>query len=173
MRRKWIFLIVAILMGTFNMSIADEGRDIWERQSLTDGFWGLNDALEDDGIEIGLGVTNIYQQNVRGGISKHRKAGRFSGSYDLELSANLQKLLEIEGANLYMHTEGFWSKSGGIDGPSVGSVFGVNADGMLREAIVVTELWWEQAFCDGSFLLRVGKMDLTGGFECRGCPVEA
>jgi porin len=171
MRRKWIFLIAVVLMGTFNMSAADEGKDIWERRSLTDGFWGLNDALEDDGIEIGLGVTNIYQQNVRGGISKHRRAGRFSGSYDFELFADMQKLLGIEGANLYIHTEGSWSKSGGIDVPSVGSSFGVNGDGVPRRTMDVTEFWYEQSFFGGSCLLRIGKMDITGGFECHGCPV--
>jgi hypothetical protein len=25
---------------------------------------------------------------------------------------------------------------------------------------------------DGAVLIRVGKLDLTGGFECRGCPVS-
>ena len=64
--------------------------DIWERETLSDGFFGLNDELSSKGIEINLGVTNIYQQNVRGGISKHRRAGRLSGSYDLELSADLE-----------------------------------------------------------------------------------
>ena len=132
---------------------------------------GINDKLANSGLEIGFGLTQIYQQNVRGGISRHRRAGRYAGSYDLELIADLQKLLGIEGANLFMHTEGFWSKSGGIDGPSVGSAFGVNGDGYPRNAMVITEFWYEQSMLDGQFLFRVGKMDLTGGFDCHGCPV--
>jgi len=144
---------------------------IWERETLTDGFFGLSDELADKGIEVGLGVTSIYQQNVRGGISKHRRAGRLSGSYDLELSADLQKLLGIEGGSLYVHTEGVWSKSAGIDAPSVGSAFGVNGDARARRSIDVTELWYEQALWDDSLRIRLGKMDLTGGFEHHGCPV--
>lgn len=118
-----------------------------------------------------MSVTNIYQQNLRGGISKHRRAGRFSGSYDLELSADLQKLLGIEDASMYMLTEGVWSKSAGIDAPSVGSAFGVNGDARKRRSMDVTEFWYEQSFWDQTLRIRVGKIDLTGGFEHHGCPV--
>jgi len=83
----------------------------------------------------------------------------------------LQKLLGIEGGTLYVHTEGWWPKSEGIDGHSVGSAFGVNGDATPRNSMVVTEFWYEQEMFDGTFLLRVGKMDITGGFECHGCPV--
>jgi porin len=145
--------------------------DIYERETLTDGFWGLNDNLANSGVEIGLGVTNIYQQNVHGGISTHRKAGRFSGSYDLELLADMQKLLGIEGGSLFVHAEGRWSKSGGIDGPSVRSAFGVNGDAGPRRSMDVTELWYEQSMFEGALLFRIGKMDLfTGGFESENHP---
>lgn len=145
---------------------------IWERETLSDGFFGLNDELSSKGIEINLGVTNIYQQNVRGGISKHRRAGRLSGSYDLELSADLEKLLDIEGGRVFMLTEGVWSKSAGIDAPSVGSVFGVNGDARDRRSMDITELWYEQALLDETLRIRLGKMDLTGGFEHHNCPVS-
>lgn len=145
--------------------------DISELQTLENSFFGLGQSLADHGIVAELGVTGIYQQNVHGGLSEHRRAGRNSGSFDLELSADLQRLLGIEGASLFVHTEGRWSKSGGIDGPSVGSAFGVNADAGPRRAADVTELWYEQSMLDDTLLLRVGKMDLTGGFECSGCPV--
>jgi len=151
---------------------ANKSDNIRSRETLTGGFWGLNDKLADKGIEIGLGVTNIYQQNVHGGISTHRRAGRFSGSYDLELSADLEKLLGIEGGSMFMLTEGVWSKSAGIDGPSVGSVFGVNGDARGRRTIDITELWYEQIFADETIHLRIGKMDLTGGFEHHNCPVS-
>ena len=148
-----------------------DSENFWQRETLTKGLFGLDDRLEDSGIEVGLGVTNIYQQNVRGGISTHRRAGRFAGSYDLELSADLEKLLGIQGGSLYMLTEGKWSQSGGIDAPSVGSVFGVNGDGADRRTMDVTELWYEQAFAEEMLRMRFGKMDLRGGFEHHGCPV--
>ncbi len=179
MKKLNILLIIGALLTSTGICQAGNEQDhkgnlfsnIWETQTLTNAFWGLNDELANKGIEISLGVTSIYQQNVRGGISTHRRAGRYSGSYDLELSADLEKLLGIEGGSLFVHTEGRWSKSGGIDRPSVGSIFGVNDDSGARRSMDVTELWYEQSMLDGALLLRVGKMDLTGGFECRGCPV--
>ncbi len=173
MNRTRILLSVVVLLSWGGICQAqNEESDLWERETLTNGFFGLNDELADKGIEVGLGVTNIYQQNVRGGISKHRRAGRITGSYDLELEADLEKLLGIEGGSLYMLTEGVWSKSAGIDTPSVGSAFGVNADARARRSMDVTELWYEQAFVNETVRLRIGKMDLTGGFEHHGCPVS-
>ena len=66
-----------------------ENDSIWGRKTLTGGFWGLNDPLADKGIELGFGVTSIYQANVKGGTSTHARRGRHSGSYDLELSAEM------------------------------------------------------------------------------------
>ncbi len=130
------------------------------------------DKLADDGIEFVAGVTSVYQQNVRGGLSKHRRAGRFSGSYDLELTIDTEKVFGFGGGILFLHGEGSWSKHGGIDEPSVGSYFGVNGDGIPRRSLDLVEFWYEHSFIDGKLLLRFGKIDLTGGFECRGCPVS-
>jgi len=141
------------------------------RQALPELFQKANDELLDRGVQLSLSATQIYQQNAHGGTSTHRRAGRFSGSYDLELSADLGKLLGIEGGSVYMLTEGVWSRTEGINGPAVGSFFGVNGDARARRSIDVTELWYEHAFRNESLRVRLGKMDLTGGFEHRGCPV--
>lgn len=131
----------------------------------------IEDLLSNNAVEIDFSVTNIYQQNIRGGISTHDNTGRYSGSYDLELSADLQKLLGSEGLSFYMLSEGSWPDAAGIDETSIVSYFGVNEDAAGDRAIDVTELWFEQVFLDGTILLRVGKIDLTGGFECHDWPV--
>jgi porin len=130
------------------------------------------DALADEGIEFVAGATNIYQQNVRGGLSTHRGAGRFSGSYDIEMSIDTQRVFGFGQGVLFLHGEGSWSKTGGIDEPSVGSYFGVNGDGAPRRSLDLVEFWYEHSFMEGKLLVRLGKIDLTGGFECRGCPVS-
>jgi porin len=122
-------------------------------------------------FDVALNATQIYQQNVRGGMSTHRRAGRYSGSYDVEVTADMEKMLGLTGGRVYSHMEGGWSKSAGVDGPSVGSMFGVNGDAFGRYAAVVTELFYEQVFGDREFIMHIGKMDPTGGFHCRGCPV--
>ncbi len=168
---KRIVLMTAIVVAFALGGIARAQDSIWTRDTLTEGFWGLNDQLAEQGMELGLGVTQIYQQNVHGGTSTHRRAGRITGSYDLELTTDLEQLLGIEGASFYMHTTGSWSKSGEIDATSVGSTFGVNADGASRRSLDLVQAWYEQAF-DNGLILRAGKLDIGGGFECRGCPVS-
>jgi porin len=169
MSSKKILLIAAILLCLAVVTQADD--DIWEQETLTNGFWGLNDSLAASGIEVGFGLTNIYQLNLNGGTSTHNHQGRHTGSYDLEIGADLQQLLGIEGGTFFVHTEGSWSRSD-IDASSVGSAFGVNADAAGRRAMDVTEVYYEQALLDDTLRIRLGKLDIGGGFECRGCPVS-
>lgn len=159
------------LMEEVSTPVVADPDDIWQRETLTNGFGGLNDALADSGIEIGLSMTNIYQSNIRGGMNTNQKRGQHTGSYDLEIGADLQQLCDIEGGSLLVHTEGSWSRFD-VDETSVGSMFGVNGDGAGRRAMDVTEVWYEQAMFDETLRLRLGKMDIGGGFECRGCPVS-
>lgn len=151
-------------------TLADEGEDLWSRETLTQGLWGLDDILADSGITMGRSVTQIRQQNVRGGLSTHRRAGRYTGSYDLELLADLHQLLDIRGGILYVHTEGSWGS--GLNQSSVGSWIGINGDRYGYETVVVTEFYYEQDLFDGALDLRVGKLDPTGGFQCDGCAIS-
>ena len=167
---KGKFLLCALVM-TVALTCQVHGQGIWEQETLTNGFWGLNDSLAASGIEVGFGMTNIYQLNVNGGTSTHNHQGRHTGSYDLEIGADLQQLLGIEGASLYVHTEGSWSRMD-IDATSIGSAFGVNGDAGGRRTMDVTEVWYEQALLDDTLRIRLGKLDIGGGFECRGCPVS-
>jgi porin len=170
MNRRRGFLGLAMVLLIVSVSVA-EHEHVWQQDSLTDGLFGLNDALEPKGIEFTFSLTNIYQANVKGGSSTHRRKGRWSGSYDLEMNADMEKLLGVENAALYMHAEGTWSRQD-IDGTSVGSAFGVNGDFAPRESFNIIELWYQQSFFSDTLQLRVGKLDMTGGFECRSCPVS-
>jgi len=153
-------------------AVADpDERGIWERDTLSNGFGGLADSLADSGIEVGLSWTNVYQANVAGGTSTNQRQGRHAGSYDLEIGLDLGHLSGIGGASMLIHSEGSWSRMD-IDETSIGSVFGVNGDGAGRRAMDVTEVWYEQAMFDETLRFRFGKMDIGGGFECRGCPVS-
>ena len=164
------FLLSALVV-TVALTCQVQADDVWDQETLTNGFWGLNDSLASSGIEFGFGITNIYQLNVDGGTSTTNHQGRHTGSYDLEIGADLQQLLGIEGGTFYVHTEGSWSKTN-IDATSVSSAFGVNADAGGRRSMDVTEVWYEQALLDDTLRIRLGKLDIGGGFECRGCPVS-
>jgi carbohydrate-selective porin OprB len=168
-----IALSVVLLLSVANLSRAETTKsgqtdcsdDTRWQETPSNRFFGLGDSLADSGIEVGFGLTNIYQQNVRGGTSRHRRAGRYTGSYDLELSADLQKLLGPESGHLFVHAEGGWPDTEGIDGVSVGSAFGVNADAIGNRTMDVIELFYERAIFDDALNLIVGKIDFTHIFD--------
>ncbi len=124
------------------------------------------DIRRDNGLEVMASFFPVYQQNVHGGISQRRRTGRFSGSYDLELSADLEKLSSLERSQIYVLVEGGFSK--GIDESSVGSFFGVNGGAGGDNAISVSEFWLEHVFAGDFLHFRIGKLDLTHGFVCNG-----
>ena len=172
-KRIWVSCLVAAMMWTRAWA-AEDAPDgppsgFCQRQTLTDNWFGLGERLEGRGICLGLSLTQVYQVNVRGGMATHRRAGRWPGSYDLEAELDLEKLIGLRGGSMFVLAEGSWSK--GLDALSVGSVLGVNDDAGGDRSIDVTELWYQQVLFGGLLQVRLGKIDLTGGFECRGCPV--
>jgi len=84
--------------------------------------------------------------------------------------ATLYRLLNISGLEFYLHAEGSWPDAEGIN-ENVGSFFGVNGDAGGNRSLDITEVWFQKSLLENSLLLRLGKIDLTGGFECSGCPV--
>ncbi|MBU2457257.1 MAG: carbohydrate porin, partial [Planctomycetes bacterium] len=159
MKKNAVIVFVTVLI--LNFSVANAHETLLDRESL-----------KNSGIDFDVSVTQIYQNNVRGGLSTHNHRGRYSGRYDFELYFDGQKIFGLENSLFYMHNRGSWTDAGGIDGTSVGSIFGVNANAFGDRAFDIVELWYQQGFNDNKFILRLGKLDLTGGFECKGCPVS-
>ena len=132
---------------------------------------GIDELLKSTGTQFAVSGTGVYNANVRGGTSTHKRRGRWSGSYDVELTQDLSGLFGSEKSRLYLHAEGGFGKLG-IDDTSVGSFFGVNDDYLGRRSLDLVEVWYEQGFVDDELRIRLGKLDITGGFQCRGCPVS-
>ncbi len=141
---------------------------ITERDTLTDNWFGLGRALSEKGLSVNLLATQVYQQNLHGGLSTHRRAGRYAGRYDLEVEADLEELIKLPGARVYALAKGGWSD--GIDPSSIGSLFGADIVAVGDRPIDLWQLYYEQDFLGKKAVVRVGKVDLTAGFECRGCP---
>ena len=139
------------------------------RETLTDDWFGAGKPLAAQGLTLTLSLTQIYQDVAQGGLSTHRDTGRYTGRYDLGMTADLDKMAGLKGASLYFSGEGGWSN--GIDPSSVGSLFGVNGDAIGDRSIFVREFRYDQKLFDDKLTLRIGKINLTGGFDCRGCPV--
>jgi len=169
MKEIGVFLSVVVFLALagFCQGQTDESSDdLYNRDTLTNNLGGLADQLADTGIEIGLGMTNVYMANVKGGLSTHNQKGRFQGSYDIEALADLDKLFGIEAGSIYMLVEGCWPDAQGIDELSVGSAFGVNADAIGNEAMIIKELYYEGPVFGDSLRVKVGKIDFTAVFDC-------
>jgi porin len=171
MKRKIVVLISVVCLWTSVLAAAGDGNDVPAAQdarneaTLTHGFWGLNDALAGRGVEVTLGATNIYQANVRHGLDTHRKAGRLSGSYDLIVSTDLEKLAGLEGLGFFVHGEGAWPDTRGINDSMVGSAWGVNNDVRGDRPLDVTEAFVEWSLWNDRVTLLIGKMNFAGVFD--------
>lgn len=118
-------------------------------------------------VTWGAALTQVYQQNMHGGLSTDSQSGRYAGSYDVEASVDMEKILGWGNSTAYMLLEGGWPRDGSIDPASVGSCFGVDGDAIDAEWIDVSELWFLRAFADDRFFVQVGKTDLSAGIEYR------
>ena len=161
-----LLLLLPLLAAQAGLYAAQQDpADIWHRSSLSGGFCGLCPILQDSGLELCAGVTNIYHQNVHGGLSTHRRAGRYSGSYDVELTADLERILGIRDASLYVHVEGGWPDTRGIDAGSVGSALGVNFDTIGDRNMDIVELFYEGRLFGGGLAFMAGKIDFRAVFD--------
>lgn len=138
---------------------------LWNRLATTDrltgGWGGARQKLEEAGITLDLGLTNVYQHNARGGV---RTLHRVSGSYDLELTLDLGKLGLLDGGTVYALADGSWD-DGISDAGYVGDLFGVNGDAGGDVPVNLTELWYEQVLLDEKLRVRFGKIDLSVDFD--------
>lgn len=119
------------------------------------------------GVTWGAGLTQVYQHNAHGGLSTESRSGRYAGSYDVQASADLERILGWSNSTAYLLLEGGWPRDGCIDPTAVGSYFGVDGDAIHGEWIDVAELWFLRSFAGDRLFLQVGKADLSAGIEYR------
>jgi len=164
MGRAQILVFVVFLLGLAGLCQAESG-NIWQQETLTNGFCGINDQLADRGIELGFNITGIYQTNVHGGKSTNQRRGRVHGRYEAAMDIDLEKLLGIESGSFSIVGWGGWPNEEGIDGHSVGSAWGINALPYGNRAMDIVECAYEGPFFSENLTIAVGKLDLTGIFD--------
>ena len=138
------------------------------RETLTQNWFGYGETLEERGIAVALGLTQVYQ-NVLSGPTQHRRDDAHTGSYDIDLEVDVAKLTGLKflsGGTLYVGAEGSWGV--GIDDTSIGSLYGANGDAGGDRFMDVTQVWYQQNLFEDRLRIRVGKMDISGGFDCQG-----
>jgi porin len=165
---KNIILLPTLFMFIFSgkISLANNAEsNIWNRNTLTDEFFGINDELAGTGVEIGLGLTGVYQTNVKEGLSINEHHGRHVGRYDLELSADMENLLGIKDGLLFIHGWGGWPDIEVIDAHSAGSISGINTVCIGNRSMDIVEFFYEGPILYDNLSITIGKLDMTGIFD--------
>ncbi len=156
----WLFLIA----GAVVWADGDNG-SVWDTNVFTNGFDALNSSLETYGVEAEFELTSVYQQNVHGGKSTRARSDRFSTSYELGFTFDMEKIAGIEGGEFWVAMEGGCNSS--ITDPAVGSFFPVLSSSH-DHGFAITEAFWNQHLFDDTLYLRIGKLDLKGKIKLHG-----
>jgi hypothetical protein len=77
-----ICTILSVVLGCVSVAAARDS--LWERDTLTGGFGGLNEALEPSGIEFAFSAHKHLPAERRGGTSTSRNQGRWSAATTLK-----------------------------------------------------------------------------------------
>jgi porin len=144
---------------------AAQPTDWWHWDTMTGDWGGARKQLADKGITFGLDVTQVIQDNAHGGA--HTKNGfRYSGSDDLYLRLDTEKMGLWKGGGITVHAENKWGN--GVNA-KVGSLLPVNFDAVLpgpQECVMALSEWYmTQVLLDGKLFLIAGKLWGASAFE--------
>ena len=146
-------------------SAASSG-SILERSRLTGDWGGLRTDLEHNGVSFKIGLTQVLQNNARGG---HRTEDgiKYSGSLSLDTMIDTGKIGLWKGGTLLLHAEGKWGD--GID-HLVGTLGPVNLDAVKPGTdngaqLTLSEIIYMHALFKGKLILIGGKLDGSRAFD--------
>ena len=130
--------------------------DFWTRKTLTGDWGGARKELEDKGVTLQLYYNQQFQQNFKGGLDTHN-GHRLSGSYDLNLRLDFEKMGIMDDAGFFLRAaKGTWGD--GINPDKVGALNNVNQDAGGDHAIFINKWWLWKKFADDKVELRLGLL---------------
>jgi porin len=134
--------------------------DLSSRSYLTGDWGGLRSKLADRGVQFDSNVTQIYQGVASGGTNR---TGRYSGSLDMVLKLDSQKLGLWPGGSLTVEAQ---VPFGNTVNPYSGGILSVNTLLSLTapaiDEFILPHLYFRQYLSDW-FAVEIGKLDTTTG----------
>lgn len=135
-------------------------------QKMTGNWGGLRDELAAKGLSFNLDVTQILQHNAHGGAATNDGL-RYSGSADLTVTIDTQKLGLWPGGMILLNAEPMWGR--GVN-QKVGALMPVNLDAFKPtpdEGCVMTLSEWIlfQSLFENKLTLIAGKLDGSRAFD--------
>lgn len=141
---------------------------LFERDTLTNGWFGLAPKLKDHGIQ--LSATEIGE--VLGNVSGGTKTGTiYEGRLELDLDLDLGQLIGLD--NTVMHASAYQIHGRGLSQNDLGGNLLTVSSIEATRTIRLFDLWVERGFFDNSLSVRAGQIAVddefitsqyTGGF---------
>lgn len=144
-------------------SPAPEPFSLTTTDRLTGDWDGLRTWMEERGVTTNIGLTVVYQQLAHGG-EETKNGGRVPGSYDFEMTFDLEAMKLVKGGQVYALANGSWDT--GLTGrEKTGDQFGTNYDANGDRSVDLVQLWYEQALLEKKLRIRGGKINLSYDFD--------
>lgn len=134
------------------------GKPIWEWDRATGDWGGGRTWLNDHGVTFEASYTTHWSSVLDGGA---RNVASTRHIFDVNATADLDKLLGLPGATLYADAYFSSNRGGSRD---VGDVQGTSNIDTGANINQLAELWYQQTLFDDMLRLKVGKIDANGEF---------
>jgi porin len=135
--------------------------DLWSRKELTGDWGGARSWLREQGIDVRLKVLDEAMVNMHGG-RETRNGHDFGGSYDLDFTFDLEKLLHIQNTIFWIRGKGQWGgDDSDFDREKVGGLFRTNNDAGEEEPIFVDRWRLETRLFDERLAVWFGREELV------------
>ncbi|MEK6674630.1 MAG: carbohydrate porin [Planctomycetota bacterium] len=131
------------------------GEHLLHAKELSGDWDGTRKKLETEGVSLRLYYNQQFQQNFRGGLDTHN-GHRLSGSYDVQLLFDFEKLDLWDNAGFFFGFKGTWSD--GINPNKVGALSEVNSDAGDDHPVFLNKWWYWHTFLEKRVEIRAGRI---------------
>jgi porin len=131
----------------------DQPKGLFDRDSLTDGWFGLAPKLKEHGIILGATEISEALANVTGGT---KTGALYDGRLELDLDADLGQLLGID--NTVMHVNAYQIHGRGLSGNNLDGNILTPSSIEAERTIRLFDLWVERGLFDNALSVRIGQI---------------
>lgn len=135
--------------------------DFWTRPRMTGDWGGLRTELEDFGLRFGIYYNHFYGILLNGGQDLNN-AQRHSGTWDLHIFVDFEKMGLIPGGELFVWPKGHFSRN---INPKVGALADPFDDADGDKAVYIDVLQYQQTLLDKKLRFRFGYLDQQMAFD--------
>lgn len=161
--RRPLLSIVSLIASVAAIGAAradDTGKTIWQQETLTGDWGGARTALRAKGIDFTINSIDETLAILSGGV---RRGATYEGQLDVEVDANLDKLVGWHGAKTHITVFQIHDLNNRNALDDVGSI----GDPSNIDALPTTRLytaWFQQDLLGGAISLRAGQIAADGDF---------